>query len=69
MSGGAHDRTQMPVLLAGQLGGKIQTGRSLDYLKSGDESRRLCNLYVKLSEHFGVQQRQFGDSVEPLEKL
>ncbi len=69
MSGGAHDRTQMPVLLAGQLGGKIQTGRSLDYLKSGDESRRLCNLYVKLSEHFGVQQRQFGDSVEPLQKL
>ena len=69
MSGGAHDRTQMPVLLAGQLGGKIQTGRSLDYWKSGDESRRLCNLYVKLSEQFGVQQRQFGDSVEPLQKL
>jgi len=69
MSGGAHDRSQMPVLLAGQLGGKIQTGRSLDYLKNGDESRRLCNLYVKLSEYFDAKQSQFGDSVEPLQKL
>lgn len=71
MSGGAHDRTQMPVLLGGKLGGKLQTGRSLHYKTAGvpDESRRLCNLYLKLAEHYGLERRSFGDSVEPLRNL
>ncbi|MCP4192613.1 MAG: DUF1552 domain-containing protein [Planctomycetaceae bacterium] len=71
MSGGAHDRKQMPVLLGGQLGGKLKTGRTIDYLETGrDEgSRRLCNLYARLFEHFNVDRDRFGDSVEPLRDL
>ncbi|MCA9072783.1 MAG: DUF1552 domain-containing protein, partial [Planctomycetaceae bacterium] len=67
MSGGRHDRSQMPVLLAGNLGGKLETGRTLDFKEAKDqeERRRLCNLYLKLFEHYGVERKSFGDSVEP----
>ncbi len=71
MSGGAHDRQQMPVLLGGKLGGELKTGRTLDYMSEDAEEgrRRLCNLYAKLFEHYGVQRQGFGDSVEPLRNL
>ena len=71
MSGGAHDRRQMPVLLAGKLGGKLKTGRTLTYPQGGakDDRRRLCNMYAKLFEHYGVDRQSFGDSVEPLRHL
>lgn len=69
MSGGAHDRRQMPVLLAGKLGGKIKTGRTLDFANQKDDSRRLCNMYVKLGEHYGLEWDNFGDSAEPLREL
>ena len=69
MSGGAHDRTQMPVLLAGKLDGALKTGRTLTYDRAFDDRRRLCNLYRKLSEHYGLKSRAFGDSTEPLRDL
>lgn len=71
MSGGRHDRSQMPVLLAGSLGGKLKTGRTLDFQlgKTDDDRRRLCNLYLKLFEHYGIERTSFGDSVEPLRNL
>jgi len=66
MSGGAHDRTQLPVLLAGKLGGALQTGRTLNYDQAPEEQRRLCNLFAKLSGHYGLNSHTFGDSTEPL---
>lgn len=69
MSGGAHDRTQMPVLLAGKLGGALKTGRTLTYNKASDDRRRLCNLFAKLSGHYGLKSRAVGDSTEPLRDL
>lgn len=69
MSGGAHDRKQMPVLLAGNLGGKLKTGRTLDYLPREDSSRRLCNMYAKLFEYYDIERDRFGDSTEPLRDL
>ena len=61
----------MPVLLAGKLGGKLKTGRTLTYPQGGanDDRRRLCNMYAKLFEHYGVDRQSFGDSVEPLRDL
>ncbi len=71
MSGGSHDRTQMPVLLGGKLGGKLKSGRSLHYKNSDspESSRRLCNLYLKLLQHYGITRQSFGDSAEPLHSL
>ena len=69
MSGGAHDRTQMPVLLAGKLGGALKTGRSLTYNKAPEDQRRLCNLFAKLAGDYGLKSHAFGDSTEPLRDL
>jgi len=69
MSGGGHDRRQMPVLLAGGLGGKLKTGRTLSYGGPQEGRRRLCNMYVRLFEHYGMPRPSFGDSVEPLRNL
>ena len=60
--GRKHDNSHLPVVLAGGLGGTLQTGRSLDYMKAGDENRRMANLYVSLMDRMGVKTERFGDS-------
>ncbi len=59
----------MPVLLAGGLGGTLETGRVLDYTKSGDENRKLCSLYLSIMDRMGVKQDRFGDADSRLAKL
>jgi hypothetical protein len=62
----AHNSNQVPVVLAGSLGGTLKTGRSLDYLNSGNERRRLCSLYLSLMDRMGLELPEFGDSKERL---
>ncbi|MCE9605544.1 MAG: DUF1552 domain-containing protein [Planctomycetia bacterium] len=62
----AHNSNQVPLLLAGGLGGTLKTGRSLDFMKSGNERRRLCSLYLSLMDRMGLQLPEFGDSKERL---
>jgi len=61
-SGSAHDSTQVPVLLAGGLGGTLETGRVLDYAEAGDENRKLCSMYLSIMGRMGVNLDQFGDA-------
>ena len=61
-AGWKHDNMKLPVVLAGGLGGTLQTGRSLDYLNAGDENRRVCSLYLSIMDRMGVQLDRFGDS-------
>jgi hypothetical protein len=68
-SGSRHDSTKVPLLLAGGLGGSLETGRVLDYNSKGDDHRRLCSLYLSLMNRMGVQRKQFGDAHEPLAGL
>lgn len=65
----AHNGTQVPLLLAGSLGGKLETGRSLDYLQSGNDKRKLCSLYLALMDRMGLSLNSFGDSKEQLSGL
>ena len=60
--GRRHDNSHLPVVLAGGFGGTLQTGRVLDYMKAGDENRRMANLYVSLMDRVGVKTEKFGDS-------
>src|SRR6187431_1330135 len=60
-SGSKHDSTKVPVLLAGGLGGTLETGRVLDYTKNGDENRKLCSLYLSIMDRMGVKLDRFGD--------
>ncbi len=68
-SGSRHDSTKVPLLLAGGLGGSLETGQVLDYTRKGDEHRKLCSLYLSLMNGMGVSQKRFGDAVEPLSGL
>ena len=68
-SGSKHDSTKLPLLLAGGLGGTLETGRVLNYLDDGDDNRKLCSLYLSLLNKIGVNQTQFGDADQQLSKL
>ncbi len=68
-SGSQHDSTKVPVLLAGGLGGTLETGRVLDYSGKGDDDRKLCSLYLSLMDRMGVTLDRFGDSDTRLAEL
>lgn len=68
-SGSKHDSTKLPLLLAGGLGGTLETGRVLDFTKSGDDHRKLCGLYLSLLNRTGINSSRFGDAEQPLAGL
>jgi hypothetical protein len=61
-SGTRHDNRKVPVVTIGSLGGKLETGRALDYSGAGDENRKLCSLYLGIMDRMGVELEQFGDA-------
>jgi len=61
-SGTKHDNKKVPVVTIGSLGGKLQTGRALDYFEAGDDNRKLCSLYLGIMDRMGVQLPSFGDA-------
>jgi hypothetical protein len=67
--GRKHDNTRLPLVLAGGLGGTLQTGRTLDYIQAGDDNRKLCSLYLSLMDRMGVELDKFGDAETRLERV
>jgi hypothetical protein len=67
--GRTHDNSRLPIALAGGLGGELKTGRTLDYVKAGDENRKVCSLYLSLMDRMGINLDRFGDSDTRLEGL
>ena len=65
----AHNSNQVPVVLAGGLGGKLTTGRTMDFLQAGNDRRKLCSLYLALLERMGITRPDFGDATEQLAGL
>ncbi|MFO0875776.1 MAG: DUF1552 domain-containing protein [Gemmataceae bacterium] len=64
---GNHDATQLPVVVVGGAGGKLKTGRVLNYL--GKSNRKMCSLYLSLLDKVGIRLNQFGDSTERLAEV
>ena len=64
MMTGGHDATQLPLVILGRAGGRLESGRVLDYL--GKPNRKMCSLYLSLMDKFGVKLTEFGDSRERL---
>lgn len=62
----AHNGQQVPLVLAGSLGGTLTTGRTMDYLKAGNDKRKLCALYLGIMERMGLKLSAFGDAREVL---
>ena len=67
--GRKHDNFRLPLLLAGGLGGTLETGRALNYLDAGEENRKMCSLYLSLMDRFGIRLDHFGDAQTRLENL
>jgi hypothetical protein len=67
--GRKHDNSRLPLVLAGGLGGAIETGRTLNYVDAGDDNRKVCSLYLSLMDRFGVKLDHFGDSAARLQNL
>ncbi len=64
---GSHDATQLPVVLLGGAGGRIQGGRVLDY--KDKPQRQMCRLYLSMMDKMSVRLPKFGDATEPLAEV
>jgi len=64
---GNHDANQLPVVMLGGGGDRIQGGRNLDYL--GKPDRQMCRLYLSMMDKMGVRPDTFGDAREPLSEV
>jgi hypothetical protein len=67
MVGLTHDNNQLPVAVLGRAGGRMETGRVLDYTKA--DQRQMCRLYLSMLDKMGVPQKTFGDAKEPLAEV
>jgi hypothetical protein len=67
MMTGNHENDRLPVAVLGRAGGKMETGRVLDYSKA--ENRQLCRLYLSMMEKMGRREKTFGDATDPLAEV
>jgi hypothetical protein len=59
----------LPLVLAGGMGGALETGRTLSYLGQSDENRKMCSLYLSLMDRMGLELERFGDADSRLARL
>jgi hypothetical protein len=64
-NGARHSYKQLPLVMAGSGGGKIETGRHL----MADEGTPLANLRLSLAENMGLNLENFADSTGRLAQL
>jgi hypothetical protein len=67
MAGAKHDNDQLPVILLGGGGGRIQGGRVLDYKDKPD--RQLCRLFMSMMDKMEQRPGTFGDAKQMLEEV
>ena len=67
MAGARHDNDQLPVIVLGGAGGRLQGGRALDY--SGKPERQLCRLFLSMMDKMEVRPKTFGDAKMGLEEV
>ncbi|MFP6763032.1 MAG: DUF1552 domain-containing protein [Planctomycetaceae bacterium] len=67
--GDRHQADRMPIVLAGQGGGTLRTGRVLNCLDTPADNRRACSLYLSMMDRMGVELPRFGDSDRRLADL
>ena len=60
--GDRHQADRMPIVLAGQAGGSLRTGRILNCLDRTEDNRRACSLYLSMMDRMGVELPRFGDA-------
>ena len=68
-SGSKHESTRLPLLTLGGLGGKLDTGRVMDYASKPEKERKLCSFYLSIMNRMGLKATEFGDSQTELADL
>jgi hypothetical protein len=62
--------TDLPVLYVGAGGGRLRTGRAIDFQEGGGKSQSLSNVYLTfLRGVYGAQDASFGDSTGALTSI
>src|SRR5687767_13921922 len=64
---GNHNADQLPVVMLGGGGGRIQGGRVLDYADKPE--RQMCRLYLSMMDKMEVRLPKFGDASAPLAEV
>jgi hypothetical protein len=67
MMTGQHDNSQLPAILIGGGGGRIQGGRVLNY--RGNANRQMCRLYLSMMDKMNVRPGRFGDATDALNEI
>ena len=67
MMTGGHNNDQLPVVIVGKGGGRIETGRSLNY--RDQPNRQMCRLYMSMMDKMNVRPKTFGDATEGLNEV
>ena len=63
--GDRHDPHNLPILLGGRAGGRLNTGQHLVF----DKDTPLANLYVSMLDAFGTPIERFADSTGPIKQI
>lgn len=63
--GNSHNPHNLPIVLAGKAGGRIDSGQHLEF----GRDTPLSNLYAAMLYAFGTEHKQFADSTEMLPKV
>jgi len=63
--GNRHSPRDLPIVLAGNGGGKLKTGQNLIF----DKETPLANLYLTMLGSLNIEQKSFGDSTGTLSKI
>ncbi len=57
-------RTQIPLVMSGGLGGTLKTGRTLDY--EGVADRKMSSLLLSIMDRMNVPITKFGNATDQL---
>ncbi|MCU0880017.1 MAG: DUF1552 domain-containing protein [Pirellulaceae bacterium] len=67
MMTGGHNNDELPVVMIGRGGGRIETGRALNYRDK--PNRQMCRLFLSMMDKMNTRPSTFGDAKEPLNEV
>jgi hypothetical protein len=67
MMTGNHNADQLPVVMLGRGGGRIATGKILNY--RNQPNRQMCRLYLSMMDKMQHRPKEFGDAKEALNEV
>ncbi len=67
MMTGSHNNDELPVVMVGRGGGRIDTGRVLSY--RDQSQRQMCRLFLSMMDKMEIRPERFGDAAEQLQEI